>query len=459
MTKLRNKLVFVILALCIVACLGLVVACGDDTSEDKSVAYTVTVTAGDAAAEGVTVTVKKGSAILGTPKKTDKDGKAVFKLAKADGYTVVLANLPEGYELPEGATLEFDANRNLVVALSEKFAYTVKLVNPDGTAFTAEGVTVGICTLEGNCLNPVALGADGIVKIEAEKSDYHVQILGLPAGYVYESDDHGYAAYQSKEGTYIWEGKENTYYNLTASVVEQTITIRQVNVIALTDSAKLSAEQINAYKNNGINVAGANVYGMEIKVPAKTTVYYVYNAEYSGNYCLSATNPNLGYKLNPVFLLGDTVWSGNGIIRAEERMTKGKPYYINVTNSGEEEATVTLILGTPVADILTVNSVPAGETGITLDATVYAPGANAVMELNPPKGTAYKLTVEGAGAIKQAVYPKTPDDIEFVEADYTASKACEVKYTEDMTGTLYFAVSVKADKYPAAVKVKIVKTG
>lgn len=454
MTKLRNKIVLVLLVLCLAVCAGLFVACGDDAPKDKSVTYTVTVMAGDTAAEGVQVTVKKGSAILGTPKTTGSDGKAEFKLAEDAGYTVTLADLPRGYKLADDAELKFDG-RKLTVTLEEKpVSYTIKLVNPDNTSYTTAGVLVGICTVESNnCLALVAPDASGTVKIyDAEKTDYHIQIKGLPEGYAFESDG-TYAIRKNNDGQYRESnGSEMVpvYVELTDTVVEQKIMIYPVNVIKLTDDKKLSAEELDG---DYADVEGMSAYKMNIEVEANSTVYYEYTADYSGAYNFYSDNGDLVCKLNESFLLGDSYLSGTGMFISPITMEKGKKYYLNVTNYGEEKATAEAILATPYATYSTVTG--AG----TAKVEINKQGKCAVIELEPTAGSTYKLTVNGNGAVKQATSSYAAENLEFEDADYTNSKELIVKYTEDMEGmSLYFAVSTKGN-VPASVEVKIEKIG
>ncbi|MDE5562092.1 MAG: hypothetical protein K2J01_00820 [Clostridiales bacterium] len=450
MTKLRNKIVLVLLALCLAVCAGLFVACGGDTPQDNSVTYTVTVKAGDSAAEGVKVTVKKGSTILGKPVTTGADGKAEFSLAEDAGYTVTLDDLPRGYKVADGAELKFDG-RNLTVTLEEKPAsYTIKLVNYDNTAYTAAGVLVGICTVESNnCLELVEPDANGIVKIyDATKTDYHIQIKGLPAGYAFESDG-TYALQQNAAGRYLDAQLNKEYVSLSATVVEQTIKIYPVNVIKLTDAIKISDAEL---ESDYWYVEGMSAYKMNIAVEANSTVYYEYTADYSGDYYFYSDKPDeLICKLNESFLLGDSHLSGNGMFNPPVTLEKGKKYYLNVTNNGDEKVTAETILSTPYATYTTVTG--AG----TVKAEVNKQDKCAVIELEPTAGSTYKLTVNGNGAVKQTM--SANEDCEFEDADYTNGKELTVKYTEEMQGNLYFAVSVKTDSYPAAVDVKIERIG
>ena len=52
--------------------------------------------------------------------------------------------------------------------VEEDLVYTVKLLLPDGTTYTGEGVQIQLCAAQ--CLNPAKTGADGIVKFDERKS-------------------------------------------------------------------------------------------------------------------------------------------------------------------------------------------------------------------------------------------------------------------------------------------------
>lgn len=467
MTKLRNKIVLVLLALCLAVCTGLFVACGggDDNKNkpDAGATYTVTVNKDGAPVKGVKVTVKKDT-LAYAPAITGDDGKATFKLVKSNDYIVELSDLPENYEAPEG-TLTFPADRNLTVNLVEKFAYKVKLVDKDGAPFTMKGVTVGICTLSGTCLEGVELDANGVARIDAAKTDYHIQILGLPAGYAYECDSHGYSVHQSDVGTYIYEGDDNTYNSLSETVTEQTIKIYTVNVI---DFAKLTpltdAELNDRYNSQSTTITGYKAYRVPATVPAEGTEYYSFTAEYSGKYKLYAigySDTTMAYTINPRFLLGNTVASGSGIFNPngqEIETVKGEQYYINITSKAAQ-LELEFILTTPLA---TKDTVIGADT---VKAVINKEGANAVIALAPTSGASYKLTVQGNGAIAQELYAESAENHEFADtelnSDYSVNANCTAKFAEDQNGyitPLYFAVSVKANSYPATVNVKIEKT-
>ncbi|MDE6200581.1 MAG: hypothetical protein K2M47_01700 [Clostridiales bacterium] len=469
MTKLRNKIVLVLLALCLVACMGITVACGggndDKKPDNKPVTYTVTVKMDDTPVKGVTVTVEKGG-IAYAPKTTDENGKVEFSLVKADDYTVKLDNLPENYEVPADTALTFSADRNLTVNLAEKFAYKVKLVNPDGSPFTVAGVTVGICTLSGNCLEAVELDATGLARIEAEKGDYHIKIYDLPVNYAYECDDDGYSMYKSDEGTYIREGDDNTYNSLSATKTEQTITIYPVNVLDFETMEAMTEEERAEYNDWSRIIGGVDAYKVQVEIPAGETAYYAFTAECTGTYKLYAVGYQsvlYSYTINPRFLLGETVAEGSGIFDEYEQpieMAKGKQCYINITNkTTTTKLEIEFILATPSASVATVTG--AG----TVNLTLYKEDATAIIALSPTVGAAFKATVQGdaVAAIDYIGYDVTVSADQaywaFDDDSYGVGKYTEFKFTEDQVGsTIYLAVCAKADNYPVTVSVKIEKT-
>lgn len=469
MTKLRNKIVLVLLALCLVACMGITVACGGDDNkkpDNKPVTYTVIVKMDDAPVKGVTVTVKKGG-VSYAPKTTGEDGKVEFSLAKADDYEVELDNLPENYEVPEGTSRKFPADRNLTVNIAEKFAYKIKLVNKDGDPFTtddAEEVKVGICTLSGNCLEAVEPDANGLARIEAAKGDYHIKVYDLPVGYAYECDSNGYSMHQSDEGTYIYEGDDNTYNSLSATENEQTITIYPVNVLDFATMTAMTEDEIAEYNDYSRTITGAKAYKVQMKLEGHQTAYYTFTAECTGTYMLYAIgyqSAAMGYKINPRFLLGDTVASGSGMFNEYGQnieTVKGQQYYINVTAlaSGLD---CEFILTTPVASGATATG--AGTVSVTL----YKENAFAVIELKPTAGAAFKATVQGetVAAITyqdSEYYDSNASDVFWDESVYQAGAEVEFKFTEDKIGnTIYIAVAAQAnaENYPVTLNVKIEK--
>lgn len=197
MKMLSKRLSLILLALCVAVCAGALAAC-KDKSNDGSNAYTVTVqTSDNTPAVGVRVTLGKGNAQFDT-QTTGADGKVSFDVPD-DTYTVKLSKLPENFTVADNADLTLSpTKRNLTVTLAEAFHYTVRIVGKDGKVLPAtvtENVTVGVCTLDSNCLSPVALNtADGIAKLYVAKNSYHVQILGLPDDWTYDKDANGYYA-------------------------------------------------------------------------------------------------------------------------------------------------------------------------------------------------------------------------------------------------------------------------
>ncbi|MCH5156000.1 MAG: hypothetical protein J1F69_05270 [Clostridiales bacterium] len=457
MTKLRNKLILVLLALCLVACMGIAVACGDGDA-DESVTYTVTVKANGEAVKGAKVTVKKGNASFGS-KNTGNDGKVTFKLAK-DNYTVVLDNLPDGFEAPAGA-LTFPSNRNLTVNLVEGFAYKVKLVKEDGSPFYVAGVSVGICTLAGNCLDLVEIDANGLARIEAPKNDYHIQIKNLPAGYAFECDEHDYSIRMNEEGNYYWDDEADLYNLLTEDVTEMTVKIYPVEVLDFANMTKLTDAQIAEYKaNKGLDVDGGAAYSVSVNVPAGGAKYYSFTSEYDDNYTMYLVDYMMfsqGYYMNQLFRVGengDFIYNDHGQAVETE---KNKKYYINVVNTGEEAQDMEFIIATPYAS--NIQAYDKGEYEVTL----YGEKTSATILFVPDQGGAvFKATVLGDDNAAIKTYNQA-DDAKYMwrnlqATDYTEGSNVSFKYTAKMTDSVYLGISVKAATYPVTVTVKIEKT-
>ncbi|MDE6029321.1 MAG: carboxypeptidase-like regulatory domain-containing protein, partial [Clostridiales bacterium] len=465
MTKLRNKIVLALLALCLAVTAVLFVACGgDDSSNDANVTYTVTVNKDGAPVKGVKVTVKNG-ALSYAPKTTSADGKVTFKLVKSDDYTVELSDLPEGYEVPAGAAFTFSDDRSLTVNLAEKFAYKVKLVNPDGSPFTAEGVSVGIC-INGNCLEPVEIDETGLARIDAAKNDYHIKVFDLPAGYAYECDGDAYAVHQTDEGTYIYDGDENTYVSLSATVNEQTVTIYPVNVLDFATMTAMTDAEIDNYNDDIRKIDGYKAYKIKANIAVGETAYYTFTADINGYYDLYAVGYDqsiMGYKINPNFLLGDTDAPNNGwnfsyiFGYGDVTAVKGNRYYVNVTNRATTTALeLEFIVATPAASSTAITGATATTT---VKAAINKAGANAVIALTPAAGASYRLTLQGEGAIKCVDSLENAEAATFADGEYEANAKAEYKFTEDLVSlgyTAYFAVSVKGE-YPAAIDVRVDK--
>lgn len=464
MTKLRNKLVLVLLALCLVVFAVVLTACGGDKKSSGGTAnYVVTVKADDAAVSDVKVTVKNGKTTIDN-KKTGSDGKATFKLPKSNSYTVTLSDLPDGFEVPADAALSFGDGYALTVNLAETFSYKVKLVKENGDPFYAENVTVGICyATNGNCLTPVAIDQNGLARIEAAKDDYHIQILGLPLEYGYEADENGYSMHQNEYGSYYWGDDEDDLYNsLSETVTEQTITIYNVNALDFDAMTELSDEQIAEYAAMDFNIRGGSAYKVSATVPEGATVYYSFTSDYNGDYTLYIPDPNwftpYSVFVNGSFLLGENGgWVSTKYGYSIETI-KGNTYYINITNNDEDACEVDFVLATPGATSITAYG--EGEYSVT----VYNDKASAVIDFSPAAvGAVYKATVQGDASAAIGYYwdGNAAADMwsGLSSSDFKTGSNCSVKFTSDMIGySVYFGITVKADSYPATVKVKIEKT-
>lgn len=466
MTKLRNKLVIMLLALCLVVCMGVMVACGGDDdkkSTDKSVTYTVTVKADGVGVKGVKVTVSKGGASF-TPQTTDDDGKVTFKLNPDNGYTVALTNLPEHFSAPAAAALSFGENKELTVNLTEDFAYKVKLVNAaDNKPFYAAGVTVGICK-DGNCLEPVAIGTDGVARIyDADKTNYTIQILNLPAAYAYEHDEHKYSMHQNEYGSYYYDPDEGDLYNwLTDTVTEQTIKIYPVTVADVAKLPTLTADDYKAYDDQGLNIYAGTAYKLSVKVPAKSSVYYVVDAESDASYSFYSNDYAI-YSVNNVFWLGTNGTYVDKYGTTPVELKKGNRYYLNVTNEDEAEIDAQLVIATKAADGDQLTA--AGEAEVT----VYSQRATAVIEFSPTfasenAGASFKATVQGDASAAVRYFSYNSTDAKGMartldEQAYTKNSTVSFKLTAaDMQNIpVYLGVAVAAKTYPATVKVKIEK--
>ena len=457
MTKLRNKLVLAILALCLAMFAGVFVACGgSDEGGSASLDYTVTVKADGAAASGVKVTVKKGKTPVDN-KKTGADGKATFKLPKDSGYTVALSDLPAGCAVPEGE-LGFGDKYELTVNLESSF-YTVKLVKEDGSPFYAENVTVGICLADsGNCLTPVRIGTDGVAKIDAAKDNYHIQIIGLPQNYAYANEEKYALRINPEYGNYFWENSEDRFVPLSATVTEQTVTICEVDFVEF--ETPLSAAKLAEYEAAGYEIRGS-AYGKTGTVPAKSTAYFAFTAEFTGNYMFYYMD-DASYMVNREFRCGENGSEDDSYVNPyanhygyQIAAVKGKTYYINATNDGDSALDLEFVLAAPGASAATATG--AGDVPVT----VYTANASAIIAFSSAAPASFKVTDNGsATAIGcYADYSDAADMWKNLDVgDYAANSEVSFKYTQKLMGTtVYLAVAVKADAYPATVTVNIAK--
>ena len=317
----------------------------------------------------------------------------------------------------------------------KKFAYTVNLVNPDGTPFTLEGVEVGICTLEGNCLTPVA-PVNGTALIEADKGNYHVKV-DLPAGYAYENDTDGY---------YTGE-------NFSAESTVMTITIYPVTVIDPSKAGMTDAEKAAFAQKPGIYGFDTEhpAYKFSKLVAAESTVYFSLTPEVTGNYSFYNSD-TLNYYLN-----GQTF-----VKKADEKNTvsqyvnldAGRTYYFSVVNNAQKSEISECVVVIPLSSYIEYNGV-----GGELELTIGKEKTNAIIEFNPTSAGAYKLTVQGTTpAIVES--PSFPSDTVYSEPDNYSVGANATTYysTFDFNDAnkrpIYFTVTVEK---PASVTVKLEK--
>ncbi len=423
MTKLCKKLIVTsLLAFCFAVCMCLFASCTDPNPEDNAVKYTVTVqTDATTAASGVGVQIRKGSARY-DKKTTDENGKAEFELAP-DSYEVELSALPAHYSVPEGASLSLTAeNRDLTVTLEKNFAYVVKLVNPDGTPYYAEGVTVGVCTLTGNCLQPVMLEEGGVAMIEVDKGDYHVKVEGLPATAKIDCDADGY-----------YTGEE-----FSETKTEMTITVEAVTVINVAANVMSESDkQAFAETNYGFN-AQYVAYKVTEEIPANSVAYFAVVPELNGKFNVYA-NSAVTYTAN----------TASGILINENTLKAGENFVITAKNEGASAATAQLVVTVPFSSY----TEQEGKGGL-LDVTVGKAGTQAVIAFTPTEAGTYKFTVEGDTLTAAEIAQYAPDEFMAVTPeDYVKNAtATEIVHINALK-TLYFSVTAKTA--PATFKVKI----
>lgn len=436
MTKTCKKTLITVFLALFAACLFLFAACNDDKPEDNAVTYTVTVmTDATTPAAGVKVAVRKGGATYES-KTTDANGKVEFELVP-DSYEIALSSLPAHYSLAADADVSLTAEkRSLTVTLSENFSYKVTLVNPDGTPFYAEGVRVGICTLSGNCLTPELLGTDGVARCEADKSDYHVQILNLPATAAFEKDADGY---------YTGE-------NFSAEKTEMTITVYPIT--SVTAEAPMTDAEKTAYaeKNASYTASDLTAYHVTRKLAAGETAYFSLTPAYDGEFNVYK-DAEASYLYNgEAFQKGN---NGNGLYAAFPVLAAGKTYYFNVSNAGNEEITAEFVVEASAASYS--KTVGVG----TVNVSITKADANAVIELTPAIGASFKLSAKGEQLTALAVFnsPYTAKDFSHEDEAFAKNAELSVKFTPNNIGaSLYISVAVKGvSSYPVDFQISVEK--
>lgn len=441
MTKNCKKTVLSVLLTLLLFVLGLCVftACGEtDDGTDQSVTYTVTVKLDETtAASGVRVSIKKGSVSFDNPKETDANGKAEFELAP-DNYTVVLSKLPAHYNA-DGLDLSLTKDKtDLTVTLNENFSYKVYLVNPDGTPYYAEGVRAGICTLDNNCLAPQLIDEKGVARCEGEKTDYRVQLIGLPATVTFARDEND-------------EGHENYYTGarFTAEETEMTITIYPLTALTLSDDTAMSDADKTAtdYLDDEYGNFPAHKFTQELK--AGDARAYKITAAIDGVYTILYPSKNT-ISFKKLGGNGNTVYYG-----MELELKAGENFYF--TANASEAATAEFIVVSPVTTVTSVIG-----TGATVNLSFNKAGARAIVAFTPAEAGQYTATVQGT----QRAYAEVATDGNVFaaisgDAEFKANASCTGKMTESRLGNkIYFAVALPAGvTLPAQLQLKIEKTG
>lgn len=457
MAKLKRKSVFILLlTLCLALSLTLV-ACDNDPPEAPTDNYSVTVLLGEnTPATGVRVTVKKGSAIMGTPKTVDANGKASFSLVD-DSYTVQLSNLPANYEIPANADLTLSKeNRNLTVTLASSFAYVVNLVNEDNTPFTANGLSVIICTFDGTCRNPVAVDNAGTAYIHAEKGNYHVKVEGLPSGYSYDMDGNGYY----------------TGADFSATNTEITIKIYSVTAFDL-NATPMTTEEKQAFTANDRSFTSDKyrytAHKVTVQIAPRNTQRIVLTADLAGEYQLFTVSSGVTF----------TSGESGGYFNRTPSLTSGKSYTIFAKNDKNTATTVEIVALSPSATNLDIPGV-----GGTHSLTINQEDAFARLSLSATKAGKFTATVLGnvkafiSLGNSQYIDAKNPEfinpdnlipDESYAPRNASSGKVTSVPFPEQgpninnpydkdvVSGKITWFIAVKAESYPVTIEVKIEK--
>lgn len=166
----------------------------------KSVSKTIIVKVGDSGVAGVKVNITTNSSngTVITSGVTDADGKLTISyLPAAQGtrYRVVLNDLPQQYYVSEGTIRFYTTDlEDLTINLSEKSAYTVNVIAPEGVDISVEGLKVVIGYFGQESASALTDATGKAVLYVQYNRDFDVSIQGLP----YNVEGSGVLA----EGTY-----------------------------------------------------------------------------------------------------------------------------------------------------------------------------------------------------------------------------------------------------------------
>ncbi len=117
---------------------------------------------------------------------TDQNGKCSLNTADNANLSVIITEVPDGYQKPKTEAAAFGSKKALTLTVSKetdnKVTYTVTIVDQDGNA--VQGVELQLCP-NGTCLSDQFItDADGkITKDMAPDQPVDVKVVNVPDGY------------------------------------------------------------------------------------------------------------------------------------------------------------------------------------------------------------------------------------------------------------------------------------
>lgn len=445
MAKLRRNSIFIVLLVVCMALTLTLVACNKDNDPPASKTYTVKVLVGEnTPAVGAKVTIKQNVNTVGNTTVVDATtGVATFTLVEGD-YTAEITDLPAHYDIPAGANLSLTKDaRDITITLERKFAYTVTLVNEDGTPFEVPaGVTVGVC--KGTTCYEGVVPEGNVAIIERAKDDYHVKIYDLPKEYTYDADQDGY---------YLTETFSETKTSMTIKIYH--CTVLDITGTPMTPEEKTAfIAKVSDYNN----YSDLKSYKFELTLPAgvasdawvgavdSNIQRFVMTADFSGEY--KFFHYHEGEPSDVILGAYDSV------------LAEGQNYYFTVSNGTLTAKTATFVIACPDTTQIQVEGVEfKGDNEIPV--TIGTADKYAIIEFSPSQGGKYTISTPQATSaiVVKSGEQELTDAMENLQStDFSSAKSVDYKFTEDQIGNkIYIGVAIKVANYPTTASVSIVQ--
>ncbi len=363
--------------------------------------------AGNIIEETATVTVN------GT-EKTLTDGVVDLGQVPSDDYTVIITEIPDGYELEftdggnKEVTVDDGENEVVEIVLKEiKYDLTV-IVKDKDTNVVVDGTTVEILDENGNTVIETTTADGGKISVDVPKGEYTIVVKDVPTGYDNPSDDPAYVPTEvavNKDTDTVVEFIGQT---VIPPVTDGTLIIKVIDQ----NGNKVDGTVVNIEGTNDTITAGEKKYE---EVPAGDYALELKESGIPANYIL---NPTCDAEQTAEIIAGKTttityqlIQTAKVDITVKEEGT-GEPIpgakvevEIDVDNDGTPEGTITgttnnkgeVTLDVPVKDdtVIKVTDVPDG----------YDEPDDQVIDVKPGDNKA-DFVVEPIGKVTVTVYDK-----------------------------------------------------